>query len=98
VKGISIVSKKIRNGAIALAVTAGLALASSSALAAGYGSLHAGKDYAYAATSTSNGTQGRSYARHGNLVAGWTSWTTKSSSARADAGTSSTSIASVQFK
>lgn len=73
-------------------------MSASPALAAGTVKVHAASDYASASTSTNNGWTGRSYAKHGNLVAGWTPWTLSSSSAYADSGTSSTYAASGQVR
>ncbi|VTR75867.1 hypothetical protein [Cellulomonas hominis] len=80
----------------ALAVGLGV-LAAGPAAAAGSYTLYAGTDYAKATTSTWSGTQGRSYAKHGALSA-QSAWTTTSSSAKADAGNSSTSIARAEFR
>jgi hypothetical protein len=81
-------------GALTLVIAG---LGGGAAYAAGAGSLHAARDYSSASTVTNNGTQGKSYAKHGSLVAS-TGWTTRSSSAYADAGTSSTYAASVSFR
>ncbi|MDR0489570.1 MAG: hypothetical protein LBG99_09335 [Propionibacteriaceae bacterium] len=91
--------KKLAKALVVASMAAGLALGSSAtADAAGWYSVYAGKDYAKATTTTTSPTQGRSYAQHGGCVADWTPWTTKSSSAFADCGTSSSFRASVKFK
>lgn len=82
---------------VALAVGGG-ALVAAPANAAGSIWTHAASDYAAASTSTNNGWHGRSYAQHGTKVAGWTLWTSVSSSAYADDGTSSSYYAAGQVR
>ncbi|MDR2975313.1 MAG: hypothetical protein LBV00_11500 [Propionibacteriaceae bacterium] len=89
---------KAKKALVAAVVAIGIGVSGTSiAHAGGSGYIHAGRDYSYASTSTWSGTHGRSYARHGALVA-QTEWTTRSSSANADAGTSPIYGASTAFR
>lgn len=90
---------RLASAAVTVALVAGGGvLAAAPAQAAGSISLHAARDYASAQTWTNNGWTGRSYAQHGNRVAGWTAWTLSSSYAYADAGTSSSYYAAGQVR
>jgi hypothetical protein len=90
--------KKLAKVGATLATAAALTLGGTAlASASGTYGLHAGTDYAHAWTSTSGGTQGWSYAQHGGYVAS-TGWTTRSSSAHADCGTSWSYRAQVWFR
>jgi len=80
----------------AVALLAGV-LAAGPAAAGGSGTLYTGRDFARATTSTWGGTQGQSHAQHGTLRA-TSAWTLVSSSAKADAGTSTTSLARISFR
>jgi hypothetical protein len=86
-----------RAGAAAIVTLAlGLAFAPQ-AWSAGYYSMHVGRDYSRATTSTNNGTWGRSYAQHGS-VESLSGWSSVASGAMADSGTSSSYSARVWFK
>ncbi|BDR54090.1 hypothetical protein KIMH_02010 [Bombiscardovia apis] len=84
-------------GAIAAAGVASIAFMVPTASAAGNYRIYAGRDYASAQTSTNRGTQGASYARHGNRSAS-SGWTRSHSSAYADCGWSNSYAAQVWFR
>lgn len=89
---------RLASGVVGASILMGGIAIATPALAAGSVKLHAASDYSSASTATTNGTIGRSYAQHGNRVAGWTAWTLNSSSAYADSGTSASYAAAAQLR
>jgi hypothetical protein len=90
--------QKLARTVLAAGLAAGAVVVVSPAAQAGYSyRLHAGCDYARADIWLNNGTQGRAYARHGNISA-LSGWYNGNAWAYADTGTNCSSQAWVQWR